>query len=673
MWLLQRVRSSIRICFLLTGSGLLMLWGMQRPAPPHLVSNTGLMGLTDTLFTLGLWVYLVLLGTALGRWSLRQVGLRWATPDEALLWEMPTGLALLGYPVHGLGLLGLLRPPWIAALLLGMTIWLQHDLQSAAGEFAKAVHRIWIHVARLPRAAKWAMGMMAALLGSSLLHAITPPTAYDALWYHLQAPRLFLQAGRIYPEFDNWPANYAFALNMMYAIPMALGSDVVPQLAHWAFGVALLGMVYSIARPAAGSFAWIAPAFVLTMPAFLFPLATEALTDVAAACLEVMALAGLMRATARRDKRWLIAAGIWAGLAVGTKFASLPVLVVGVGLWTWRGGSIDGVKRAKGLLYFLLPALMLATPWYLKNAIWFGTPFFPAGMQSADPEVEFRNRLSYEYIQQARIQGLCRLRFFYWLLAAPNRLDYVSPPLALPFMVLLFISPFSLHGLARDALILGGIRALLWIIGPPGIRFLISVFALWGIAASAVTAQGWTDPRLQRRVVAQVLAGSHWMFIAVLLLIVGIATIFAHPMSVALGMESRADYLRRTLEGYRGLEYVRDHLGPDDRVLLIGDARHYYCPSRCYPEADHFTWPRIVWAANFDVQEVSRRLGAMGITHLWIHRGSITWLLDHDPGGWMRRSYDFLRTQFAPLCARRIYADDDVEILRVTCNSRTDR
>lgn len=670
MWLLQRVRSFIRTYFLLIGSGLLILWGVQRPIPPPLASTAGWTAFTDTLFTLGLWIYLVLLGAALGRWSLRRVGLRWTMPGEALLWEMPTGLVLLGYPVYGLGLLGWLRPPWIAAVLLVLTLWLRRDLQSAAEEFVKTARRVWVHWAHLPRPARWVLGMIAALLGSSFLQAIVPPTEYDALWYHLQAPRLFLQAGRIYPESDNWHANYAFALNMTYAIPMALGSDVVPQLVHWTFGVALLGMVYALARPAAGSFAWIAPAFVLTMPALLDRLAPAALIDVATACLEVMALVGLMRAAERQDKAWLIAAGIWAGLAVGTKPASLPILIVGIGFWLWRRDSINGVKRVRGLLHFLMPALMLAAPWYLKNAIWFGTPLFPAGIEAAEPEFEFRRNLLYiEYTQGAQTQGLGRLLFLYWLLAAPNRLDYVNPPLALPFTALLFVSP--LCGLAREALMLGGLRALLWVIGPPRIRFLISVFALWGVAISVVAARGWKDPRPRHRVIARVLAGSQWMFVAVLLPITVIFVILARPWSVALGTESRTDYLRRTLEGYRGLEYMRDYFGSADRVLLIGDTRHYYCPSRCYPEADHFTWPRIVWASNFDVQEVVKRLEAMGITHLWIHRGSVTWLLDHDPRGWMRRSYDFLRTQFAPLCAQRVYADDDVEILRLTCNAKT--
>jgi hypothetical protein len=57
----------------------------------------------------------------------------------------------------------------------------------------------------------------------------------------------------------------------------------------------------------------------------------------------------------------------------------------------------------------------------------------------------------------------------------------------------------------------------------------------------------------------------------------------------------------------------------------------------------------------------------MGITHLWIHHGTMKWLLNHDPGGWVRRSDEFLRTRFIPLCARLEYTDEDVEILRLTC------
>nr|WP_322798071.1 glycosyltransferase family 39 protein [Thermoflexus sp.] len=475
----------------------------------------------------------------------------------------------------------------------------------------------------------------------------------------------------MYPEFNNWPANYAFALNMVYAIPMALGSDRAPQLVHWTFGIALLGIAYRLPRSAAGSLAWIAPAFVLTMPAFLFQLAPQALLDVAAACLEVMTFGGLMRAAEQRSKQWLIAAGIWAGLAVGTKLSSLPVLVAGLIFWIWRGRSTSWIERASGILYFLLPALALTTPWYLKNALWFGAPLFPAGLESTDPEVRFRNLLFLEYINQGEQQGINRLLFFYWLLTAPDRLDYVTGPLALWFLPLLLLAA-PLQGPALDALALSGLRALLWIISPPGIRFLISTFALLGVALAITAGQGWRDPRLPRRLAARWIASSHLMFIAVLLLTVGAASVFSQPWRVALGLESRADYLRRKLEGYRGMEYVRDHLGPEDRILLIADARHYYCPSRCYPEADHFTWPRIVWASQFNPKAVLDRLEAMEITHLWIHHGSVKWLLAHDPQGWMRRSYDFLRIQIAPSCAARMYSDEDVEILRLLCRSGAD-
>lgn len=57
----------------------------------------------------------------------------------------------------------------------------------------------------------------------------------------------------------------------------------------------------------------------------------------------------------------------------------------------------------------------------------------------------------------------------------------------------------------------------------------------------------------------------------------------------------------------------------------------------------------------------------MGITHLWIHHGILKWLLNHDPEGWAQRSEDFLRIRFAPRCAHPVYADEDVEILRLTC------
>jgi len=193
------VRRWMRVWPLLVG-GMLAGWGLHRPLPPAPSTHTGLATLADTGFALLLWGYLTLEGTALGARVLRGLRLSDLSEREQLLWSIPTGLILLGYPVYALGLLGLLRPPIIAGLILGLALYLRQDMEAMAREIFEALRIAFARLGGAPPTARWAGWLMATLLGFSFLIALTPPTEYDALWYHLEAPRQFLKAGRVYPD-----------------------------------------------------------------------------------------------------------------------------------------------------------------------------------------------------------------------------------------------------------------------------------------------------------------------------------------------------------------------------------------------------------------------------------------------------------------------------------------
>jgi hypothetical protein len=287
-----------------------------------------------------------------------------------------------------------------------------------------------------------------------------------------------------------------------------------------------------------------------------------------------MAFGALLRSSERRDPGWLHAAGIWTGLALGAKFSSLPVLVAGNGFWLWRGFPADLPGRMKRLMRYLILTLLLAAPWYLKNAVWFGTPLFPAGLKSNDPEINFRNYLYQEYTNLSE-RFLNRSMFLVWSFIAPERLDYVTLPWIAPLGLL--ISVLFAQRMPTGIIGLAGARALLWVLGPPRVRFLLPSLALWGIGIAAAVSSHPNRSRLHRLGAGAMIYGQ-LALLALLVMGGQIVMVTSRPWAVALGAESRADYLRRSLSGYRAMEWARARLSPEERILLIGDTRHYYCP-----------------------------------------------------------------------------------------------
>ncbi len=217
-------------------------------------------------------------------------------------------------------------------------------------------------------------------------------------------------------------------------------------------------------------------------------------------------------------------------------------------------------------------------------------------------------------------------------------------------------------------MVIAAARTLLWTLGPPGIRFLTAAFGLWGVALAVQISRFFTSMQAAYRIGARVLLAIVGVFLTLVAVEMALVIKDQAPWRVVLGLESRVQYLENHLDGFPGWEFVRTHLlWTKPEILLVGDARHYYCPDVCDPEADQFTWTRIAMQAKFHVPAVLRELQRRGITHLWLHKSSMRWLVAHDVQGWVKRSYTFLNTHVLPQCGALVYEDEDVTIMVLPC------
>ena len=80
-----------------------------------------------------------------------------------------------------------------------------------------------------------------------LLAALTPPTDWDGLFYHLTWPAWALDAGRIGPPPVAVP-HFSFPglMESLFLLAMAVLDDVAAKLVHWLFALLLGGLVYRL-------------------------------------------------------------------------------------------------------------------------------------------------------------------------------------------------------------------------------------------------------------------------------------------------------------------------------------------------------------------------------------------------------------------------------------------
>jgi 4-amino-4-deoxy-L-arabinose transferase-like glycosyltransferase len=105
-------------------------------------------------------------------------------------------------------------------------------------------------------------------------------------------------------------------------------------------------------------------------------LASWAYTDLALAfyCAAVLYLLWLAL-DSTNGRPWILS-GIFCGMAMGIKYTSfvLPLVALALLVWTSRRHLLDALAPT---VRFTVAAVLVASPWYLRNWIWVGNPFYP--------------------------------------------------------------------------------------------------------------------------------------------------------------------------------------------------------------------------------------------------------------------------------------------------------
>jgi hypothetical protein len=306
----------------------------------------------DQLLSIFSFCGLALAAFGIGRPVLRGLGVGQDDRLSVAVWSVAVGLIVAGLLLAGLGLLGVLYVPVVGVITMAACLWGLGEILHSAIHAAE--QRTFpspdVPPARFdaPEDTPWAppprwlsRGMLlaagAACLGS-LIGALAPPTAGDALCYHLELPKTFLVEHRILylPYHDN--ATFPLLTEMWFLWGLAIDGGVCAQLVHWGLGVLLGLAAVVLATPILGRrWAWVAGALVVLTPGVSNQM-TAPLNDVALAAMTTLALAAWWRAVVGdQGRRWFVLAGLTAGGALATKYIALLFAVAVAATWCWAG------------------------------------------------------------------------------------------------------------------------------------------------------------------------------------------------------------------------------------------------------------------------------------------------------------------------------------------------
>lgn len=486
------------------------------------------------------------------------------------IWETTLGFVVAGLAIALLGFAGRLCAEAITIGTAGCAVIGILRLRSL-GKVATVDSSDERATAPLPRLQIVLLGCGFAAATASFVSALAPPTAGDALCYHLELPKEFLAAGRLVVPPDDDNAVYPLLTEMWFVWGLAVDGPVTAQLLHWVCGLLTAGTAAIAAWPIVGRAGAIAVAnLVLVVPGINNQM-TAPLNDVALAMLCTAAFAAWCRACDAPSRKAFAVVGLLLGGALGVKYTALVFVVAAAGA-ACRSLTVEPRRRrelGQGLAVAAGVALLTAAPWYVRAYVHRGDPVYP--FLSAQTTTESPSAFPESKTPLGR--GPTAVVLAPWSMTMePDRFGGRGNQLG---PLLLMFAPFApalwrrKHG-PTAACLVGG-YALGCVLLRQNVRFLLPVVpsGLLLVAAGLGETASW--PRRVRWV-----ASGATLVAVVLCAAVPVARAVRH-FRVAVGWETRESYLAR-VEPTTELAAKMNALLPPEARLLSQEGRRFYLP-----------------------------------------------------------------------------------------------
>ena len=228
------------------------------------------------------------------------------------------------------------------------------------------------------------------LLIAILILASVPPVSRDALTHHLAVPKLWLDQG-LFKELPSIPFSYyPMNLDLLYLIPLFFSNDIVPKYIHFAFALLTAYLIFNYLKSRLStSDGLLGALFFLSIP-IIVKLSTTVYVDLGLIFFSTAALLGLIEWMEADFKlKPLLLSAFCCGLALGTKYNGLIVLLllsIFIPFIYLRrpndqrltvAGRIDQLRALGYGMIFAVVALLVFSPWMIRNAVLTGNPIYP--------------------------------------------------------------------------------------------------------------------------------------------------------------------------------------------------------------------------------------------------------------------------------------------------------
>lgn len=551
------------------------------------------------------------------------------------------GFGALALLTFGMGFLGLYSGKYALFSLMGLGI-LAGGIRFRR-DFQGRIQKSLLEIGRLRFS--WFDRILLFILflyaATAFIWALSPEIFFDSLVYHLGVPNYYLREGRVAAISSNICSGFPLLVQMLYTAGLIISDDILAKLLHFSIGLLLAGTMFSaVRRYVSATAGLLAVVIFFSMPMVVLNLATTGM-DVASCWFTLLAAYALILFSAREERReprifdrTLLLAGIFAGLACGTKYQALFTVLAGFGVLAYRHFASaergDTGLALKQALFFGVAAGLVFSPWPLKNIFFHGNPLYPFfgkifGGQQVDP-VKWSILLSDGFSRDLSVtfsnwNNLLQFIFHPWYLnfVGMSNADFIGPfiLMCLPFLFLFRLKKQAFRHMAVFTVVMW----LLWCLSTSMPRFFLQGLTVLSVLfAVLITGSGNN--------------GLKWLFQLLLVIVSCYSLQWLNKIQesqdgwrVVFGLQDKEAYLSRQHSTYPApyypaMQYINTALAADSRVLFAGETRGFYCERRFIAPSVNDVHPLVLFArASSTPEELQAKMAAAGITHIFLNLG----------------------------------------------------
>jgi len=497
--------------------------------------------------------------------------------NEELIFSIALGFAILGYIILVLGLLGFLYKNVFIALFFILVVVLIPEARLLKREFKKRKPKKTKKIKESRRKFNWLLVFVFLFLILNFIGALSPPTGWDTQIYHIPAQEQYFSQNKItYIPLSH--ADLPSLANMFILLGLIIKSDILAKLIFYSVFLVLVFAVHIFSKKYfSGKIASLSVLIFVALPQIVY-YASTLHTDMFLTLFTFLSVISFFSWRKEKNDKWLFISAIFAGLALSTKITAVLMLAGFFILFFLLFLAKKDKKEIleKGFIFFLI-VVMISSIWFIKAFVFTGNPVYPiAHNVFGGPQ-----NLSYatEYTMKQLAESGYGKSFFAFILSPwhinANGYKFHSSfslsPLFLVFIPLLLFLRKDLreNSLVKYLLLFSFIYYAIWFFMHPFLLKLIPILPLLSIITSFSIIKSF-----ERKIIFKFI----WIFV-VFSFIFSLAMsglIYQNQANVALGLESREDYLSRNLDIFDVFNYANNNLNNTDKILLIGEARNYY-------------------------------------------------------------------------------------------------